>query len=42
MEMKLLKCGQIMNIQEQDYWIIASLGVVTADLSQGNDLAGIK
>jgi hypothetical protein len=42
MEMKSLECGQIMNVQGQDYWIIASLGVVTADLPQGNDLAGIK
>ena len=41
-EMKLLERGQIMNIQGQDYWIIAGLGVVTADLPQGNDLAGVK
>ena len=41
-EMKLLKHSQIMNIQEQDYWIIADLGVVTADLPQENDLAGVK
>ena len=42
MEMKSLKHGQIMNIQGQDYWITAGLGVVTADLSQGNDLVGVK
>ena len=42
MEMKSLERGQIMNIQGQDYWIIAGLGVVTADLPQGNDLAGVK
>ena len=41
-EIKLLERGQIMNIQGQDYWIIAGLGVVTADLPQGNDLAGVK
>ncbi|KAF0490870.1 hypothetical protein F8M41_021874 [Gigaspora margarita] len=42
MEIKSLESGQIMNIQGQEYWVIASLGVVTADLPQGNDLAGIK
>jgi hypothetical protein len=42
MEMKSLERGQIMNIQGQDYWITAGLGVVTADLPQGNDLAGVK
>ncbi|KAF0371060.1 hypothetical protein F8M41_013182 [Gigaspora margarita] len=31
-----------MNIQGQEYWVIASLGVVTADLPQENDLAGVK
>ncbi|CAG8805308.1 13244_t:CDS:1, partial [Cetraspora pellucida] len=39
---KLLECGQIMNIQGQDYLIIANLGVVTADLPQENNLARIK
>ena len=42
MEMKSLERGQIVNVQGQDYWVIAGLGVVTADLPQGNDLAGIK
>ena len=42
MEIKSLECGQIMNIQGQDYWITVGLGVVIADLSQGNDLIGIK
>ncbi|CAG8854904.1 30724_t:CDS:2, partial [Gigaspora margarita] len=41
-EIKFLESGQLMNIQDQEYWIIASLGVVIADLSQGNDLAGVK
>ena len=41
-EIKLLERGQIMNIQGQDYWITAGLGVVTTDLPQGNDLAGVK
>ncbi|KAF0488228.1 hypothetical protein F8M41_022387 [Gigaspora margarita] len=42
MEIKFLESGQLMNIQGQKYWVIASLGVVTADLPQGNDLAGVK
>ena len=42
MEMKALERGQIMNVQGQSCWITAGLGVVTADLPQGNDLAGIK
>jgi hypothetical protein len=42
MEMKALERGQIMNVQGRDCWITAGLGVVTADLPQGNDLAGIK
>ncbi|GES94416.1 hypothetical protein GLOIN_2v1487024 [Rhizophagus clarus] len=40
-EMKELEKGKVMNIQEQDVWVIASIGVVTADLLQGNDLAGV-
>ncbi|RIB12378.1 hypothetical protein C2G38_2200800 [Gigaspora rosea] len=41
-EIKSLESGQIMNIQGQKYWVIASLGVVTVNLPQGNDLAGVK
>ncbi|GET52307.1 hypothetical protein GLOIN_2v1790940 [Rhizophagus irregularis DAOM 181602=DAOM 197198] len=37
-EMKELEKGKV---QEQDAWIIAGLGVVTADLPQGNDLTGV-
>ncbi|CAG8855036.1 4976_t:CDS:2, partial [Gigaspora margarita] len=37
-----LESGQLMNIQGQEYWVIASLGVVIADLPQGNDLASVK
>ena len=40
-EMKELERGKIMKIQGQDAWVIAGLGVVTADLPQGNDLAGV-
>jgi hypothetical protein len=41
-EMKKLEQGIIMKVQGQDAWVIAGLGVVTADLPQGNDLAGVK
>ena len=40
-EMKELEQGKVMNIQGQDIWVIASIGVVTADLPQGNDLTGV-
>ena len=41
-DMKQFEKGILMNIQGCDYWVIASLGCVTADLPQGNDLAGVK
>jgi hypothetical protein len=31
-----------MNINGQDVWIIAGLGIIIADLSQRNDLADTK
>ncbi|KAF0490307.1 hypothetical protein F8M41_021952 [Gigaspora margarita] len=34
--------GTLMNIAGQDIWIIAALGVITADLPQGNDLVDTK
>ncbi|UZO28126.1 uncharacterized protein OCT59_021669 [Rhizophagus irregularis] len=37
-EMKELEKGKVMTVQGQDAWIIAGLGVVTADLPQGNDM----
>ena len=40
-EMKELEQGKVMNIQGHDVWVIASIGVVTADLPQGNDLVGV-
>lgn len=40
-EMKELEKGIVMNIQGQNVWVIASIGVVTADLPQGNDLTGV-
>lgn len=41
-EIKSLEKGILMNIDGQDVWIIAGLGVITADLPQGNDLADTK
>ncbi len=40
-EMKKLEQGKIMKVNGQDAWVIAGLGVVTSDLPQGNDLAGV-
>jgi hypothetical protein len=41
-EMKILEKGRVMTIQGTDCFVIASLGVITADLPQGNDMAGVK
>jgi hypothetical protein len=41
-EMKKFEKGKTMKVQGQDAWIIASLGVITSDLPQGNDMAGVK
>ena len=41
-DMKKLEKGMLMNVQGIDCWVIANLGCVTADLPQGNDLAGVK
>ena len=41
-EMKKFEKGKTMKVQGQDAWIIAGLGVVTSDLPQGNDMAGVK
>lgn len=40
--MKQLEKGIIMDVQGNRSFVIASLGDVTADLPQGNDLAGVK
>ncbi|POG74932.1 hypothetical protein GLOIN_2v1475793 [Rhizophagus irregularis DAOM 181602=DAOM 197198] len=40
-ELKEFEKGKIMNIQGRDVWVVAGLGVVTADLPQGNDLSGV-
>ncbi|CAB4383489.1 unnamed protein product [Rhizophagus irregularis] len=41
LEMKELEKGKVMTVQGQDAWIIAGLGVVMADLPQGNDMTGV-
>ncbi|CAG8460998.1 36581_t:CDS:2 [Racocetra persica] len=41
-EIKDLEKDTLMKIKGQDMWIVAGLGVITADLSQGNDLADTK
>ena len=40
-ELREVEKGKIMNIQGQDVWVIAGLGVIMADLPQGNDLVGV-
>ncbi|GES88262.1 hypothetical protein GLOIN_2v1790940 [Rhizophagus clarus] len=40
-EMKEFEQGKLMEVNGQDAWVIAGLGVVTADLPQGNDMCGI-
>ena len=41
LEMKKFEQGKIMKVQGQDAWVTAGLDVVTADLPQGNDMAGV-
>jgi hypothetical protein len=40
-EMKEFEQGKLMKVNGEDSWVIAGLGVVTADLPQGNDMAGV-
>ncbi|RGB28985.1 hypothetical protein C1646_796184 [Rhizophagus diaphanus] len=40
-ELKELEKGKIINIQGKDTLVVAGLSLVTADLPQGNDLAGV-
>ena len=40
-DLKIFEKGKIMKVLGQDAWVIAGLGVVTADLPQGNDLTGV-
>lgn len=40
-EMKEFEQGKLMKVNGHDAWVIAGLGVVTADLPQGNDMVGV-
>ncbi|UZO17889.1 uncharacterized protein OCT59_009221 [Rhizophagus irregularis] len=40
-EIKKFEKGKIMTVQGQDAWVIAGLDLVTADLPQGNNMAGV-
>ncbi|GES97671.1 hypothetical protein GLOIN_2v1774533 [Rhizophagus clarus] len=42
MEIKILEKGKIMSVQGNECVIIASLGITTADLPQGNDMVRVK
>jgi hypothetical protein len=39
--MKKFEQGKVMIVNGQNAWVIASLGVVTSDLPQGNDMVGV-
>jgi len=41
-DMKELQSGVLMTTRNEQVWVSAGLGMVTADLPQGNDMAGIK
>ena len=41
LKMNELEKGKVMTIQGQNAWVIAGLGVATADLPQGNDMVGV-
>ena len=40
-EMKKFEQGKMMMVNGKNAWVIASLGVVTSDLPQGNDMVGV-
>ena len=40
--MKELQNGMLMKIKDEQVWISARFGMSTADLPQGNDMAGLK
>ena len=42
LDMKELQNGMLMKMKNEQVWVSAGLGMATADLPQGNDLAGIK
>jgi len=41
-ELRDLEKGIVMTIGEENVWVVAGIGLVTADLPQGNSLADIK
>jgi len=41
-ELRDLEKGVVMTIGEENVWVVAGIGLVTADLPQGNSLADIK
>ena len=41
-DMKKLQSGILIITRNKQVWVSAGLGMVTADLPQGNDMAGIK
>jgi len=41
-EIKLLERGIMISTNTGEYWVVGGVGCVTADLPQGNDLAGVK
>jgi hypothetical protein len=41
-DMKELQNGMLMKIKDEQVWISAGFGMSTADLPQGNDMAGVK
>jgi len=41
-EIKELEHGYMLNTSTGNYWVMGGVGCITADLPQGNDLAGIK
>ncbi|GET61097.1 hypothetical protein GLOIN_2v1867050 [Rhizophagus irregularis DAOM 181602=DAOM 197198] len=38
---RIIRTRKLMEVNGQDAWVIAGLGVVTADLPQGNDMCGV-
>ena len=41
-ELHDLKKEVVMKVNDEDVWVIASIRLVTADMSQGNDLSNVK
>ncbi len=41
-ELRRLEKGVAMNMNDETVWVVASIGLVTADMPQGNDLCDVK